>query len=275
MPRPNTTLESFVAGTNEASLRICALKDRSMNKKCRRCSQVKVIAEFVDDSGARNPRGRYCAPCHLEREKEWHEHAREEEQAKVPKLKIIYGKYWKHYALPHDFSFTLREERDFCPYCGDSLPSQNLGLDNPSDPFRGRPHIDHMDPLCSGGENSTRNTVYICDKCNYKKGELLFLNWLRMLKPHYRKLARQIYRQKHGQQPEDFTQGDRVPRTDGLSAELDLDECELREMYPEPIVDSPPSSKQSIIELSLGDLRANLEFKELFSGLRTKEKKKR
>ena len=79
MPRPNTTLGSFVAGTNEASLRIFALKDRSMNKKkkCRRCSRTKVIAEFIEViRGARNPRGHYCAPCHLEEEKEWHERAR-------------------------------------------------------------------------------------------------------------------------------------------------------------------------------------------------------
>src|SRR5258705_13671744 len=112
-----------------------------MNKKkqCRRCSQLKVIAEFVDDSGTRNSRGRYCGPCHLDRVKECREHARSEEQAKLPKLQIIYGKYWKHYALPHDFSFTLRDERDFCPYCGDPLPSSYANGSNPSDPFRGRP----------------------------------------------------------------------------------------------------------------------------------------
>jgi hypothetical protein len=270
------TLETFVAGVNEASLKIFVLKDRSMNnkKKCRRCSQVKVIAEFVDDSGARNPRGRYCSPCHLKREKEWRERAWADERAKLPKFKIMYCKYWKHYALPHDFSFSLREERDFCPYCGDSRPSKNSGANNPSDMFRGRPHIDHMDPLSSGGENSIRNTLYICDKCNYKKGKVLFLTWLKVLTPHYRKLARRVYRQKHGHHPEDFLEGDRLPRTDGISAELELDERDLMEMYPEPIVDGPPSGKQTVVEVSLVDWRGNLKIKDLRSGLRTNEKKK-
>jgi hypothetical protein len=107
-----------------------------------------------------------------------------------------------------------------------------------------------MDPLEVGGEDSIRNVVFCCSSCNIKKGSKPFLIWLKQLKPKYRKLVREIYTAKHGHQPEKFKKGPPFPRTNGLSYELTLDEAELRDMYPEPIVDGPPK-KDFTINISL------------------------
>ena len=234
-------------------------------KKCRRCGITKPPSEFVDATGEENPRGHYCKLCHAEIARECRDTALEEEKAKIPKLKIIYGEYWKHWAFPHDFEATLHEERNFCPYCGKPLPPQYMSKRQAVGPFRGRAHLDHMDPLSKGGEDSIRNVVYVCDRCNNDKLKLLFTEWLKKLLPEFRELARNIYVQKHGHEPEQFEAGDPVPRTDGLTAELFLDEQELKEMYPRPIFDGPPSNKIDIkIEASLSDLLDISEIRNLF-----------
>lgn len=117
----------------------------SDTKKCYRCNKIQQISTFVDTTGSANPRGQYCVSCHHERLKEQLNKALAEERDKIPKLKIMYGKYWEHYAWPNDFATTLYTEREFCPYCGGKLTD--------------RAHIDHMDPLARGDENSIRNTV--------------------------------------------------------------------------------------------------------------------
>lgn len=157
-----------------------------------------------------------------------------EEKLCISKLKIIYGKYWKHYALPHQFATTLFHERDFCPYCGVKLDENS--------------HIDHMDPLELGGEESIKNAVFCCSSCNIKKGAKPFLLWLKNLKPKYRKIAREIYTAKHGNPPEKFRKGTQTQRSGAgcLDYELLLDEDELKEMYPEPIVDGPPEKEFNI-----------------------------
>jgi hypothetical protein len=99
-------------------------------KFCPHCNQIKSISQFVDTSGTKNPLGKYCAKCHEEREKKLLREALKEEKSYIPKLKIIYGKYWKHYTLPHDFERTLFHERDFCPYCGVKLERQSYNKKN-------------------------------------------------------------------------------------------------------------------------------------------------
>ena len=183
-------------------------------KVCPRCNNIKLIEHFVDVSGKQNPRGKYCQSCLTEMWKEDLQRALEIEASHIPKLKIMYGKYWKHYALPHDFGATLHQERDFCPYCGDKFIEA---------------YVDHMDPLQLGGEDSIRNAVFCCPPCNAKKGSKLFLTWLKELKPKYRKVARDIYIDKHDHPPEDFKSGEPTERSDGLSYELTLDEDELPE----------------------------------------------
>lgn len=237
----------------------------SNHKKCRRCKNVRPKSDFVDTSGLENPRGHYCKSCHIERMKEWYDEALAEERSKIPKLKIIYGKYWENYAWPNDFSLTLYEERDFCPYCGESLPPQYLAENESTVPFRGRAHIDHMDPLSKGGEDSIRNAVYVCDKCNYEKGDIPFSEWMKKLNTKYRRLALEIYTKKHGHTPDEFEIGEPTPRAGGVNAELLLDEGELKKDYPRPIVDGPPSNEPITIEISLEGVMSEPEIKELLS----------
>lgn len=208
-------------------------------KICRRCKRQLPIEQFVDTSGTRNQRGRYCQSCHLERVKEWRQAALAEENSHIPKLKIVYGKYWRHYAEPEDFYTTLQNERDFCPYCGTKFDQVTPTK------FNDAPcHLDHMDPLHIGGEHSIRNVVFCCGPCNIKKGRLSFQKWLEKLKPKFQKIARDIYIKKHDHPPEKFQEGCNMGRG---SHELEFATCfteeELRKKYPKPIVDAPPSNQ--------------------------------
>jgi len=216
-------------------------------KKCRRCGELRKRTEFLDWTGKQNPRGYYCIYCHKEKEREQLENRRKYHESLVRKYKIMYGEFWQHYAVPHDFEDELYDERDFCPYCGNLLPPKYVPDSDQKNPFWGRAQIDHMDPLSKGGEDSIRNAVYVCDRCNYEKGSSLFLNWLKRLEPKYRKLAIEIYSRKHGHKPEDFKPGNAVSRADGVYYELLYDEDELKRMYPTPKVDGPP--KEIVIEI--------------------------
>lgn len=155
---------------------------------CRRCNKVLPTENFVDTSGSKNPKGHYCNSCYVERIEEWRQAALAEEMSYIQKLKIAYGEYWRHYALPEDFYNTLLNERDCCPYCGVKFGEVETTKFIES-PF----HIDHMDPLYRGGEHSIRNAMICCGPCNIKKGRLRFQRWLEKLKPEYRKLSREIY----------------------------------------------------------------------------------
>jgi len=223
----------------------------SKTKKCRRCGEIKLKDLFVDVSGIKNPRGGYCLECHLIRDKELKEKAKEENKSKLRKLKIIYGKWWRHYCLPLEFSDDLYSERDYCPYCGNQLPPHYLGNHPELGTFRGRAHLDHMDPLELGGEDSIRNVVYVCDKCNYKKGKQPFTKWIKKLNPKYSEISRKIYESKHGHAPENFVSGDPNERCDGIAGELCIDEDELRKMYPAPMVSGPPENTSFSITMSV------------------------
>ena len=38
-------------------------------------------------------------------------------------------------------------------------------------------HVDHVVPLCKGGDNSKENLVIACPKCNLSKGGKLLSEW--------------------------------------------------------------------------------------------------
>jgi hypothetical protein len=162
------------------------------------------------------------------------------ERAKVPKLQIVFGNWWPYYAPPGEFTYTLYRARDFCPYCGGSLGPLYVPKAESSEPFKGRAHLDHMDPLAHGGEDSIRNTLYVCDDCNMAKRFRPFVEWLDFLKPDYQALAHQLYTEKHGSTPESFIRSIKLTRSAGRLAELLLDESVLRHLYPRPIVTGPP-----------------------------------
>lgn len=97
-----------------------------------------------------------------------------------------------------------------------------------------------MDPLSRGGEDSIRNAVYVCEPCNLAKRNRLFVAWLSMLKPEFSASARQLYLDKHGEQPEAFKPANKQPRLLWPRIELELDESVLRKLFPNPIVAGPP-----------------------------------
>jgi hypothetical protein len=60
-------------------------------------------------------------------------------------------------------------------------------------------------------------------------------------------LARQIYREKHEHEPEEFVPGEPEWRMDGIGVELDADEEALRKEYPTALF--PGSPRDYLIKL--------------------------
>lgn len=140
-------------------------------KACPNCKLIKSIDEFVTIYGVKNPRGKYCQACF---EMHQREHA-----------------------------ISLMEGRDFCLYCGSRI-EKAYDWTPEGNSERTYLHLDHMDPVSLGGEDSQTNTVYCCVSCNLKKGNKLYSDWLKELKPECREISRKIYIQKHGREPEGF-----------------------------------------------------------------------
>lgn len=202
---------------------------------------------FVTTLGEESNSGRYCLPCHLEREEKQKQAQLQERKELIEKLQIVYGQYWRHYAAPEDFIDILQKERDFCPYCGTNFEDVNPCKFNDISM-----HLDHMDSLHKGGEHSIRNTIYCCGPCNIKKGRRSFMKWLEKLESEYQKLAREIYIEKHGHLPEDFVEGcnwGRVSRDTELIPFRSLGD--VRSSYPTPIVDGPPSNQSNVITIDI------------------------
>ncbi|HQR78513.1 MAG TPA: HNH endonuclease signature motif containing protein [Burkholderiaceae bacterium] len=162
------------------------------------------------------------------------------EQAKVRKLQIIFGPWWRHYAVPYEMRWTLWAEREFCPYCSNPLGAPPLP--STEEEVERSAHIDHMDPLSRGGEESIRNAVYVCATCNMAKGRRLFSDWLARLPEANRTQARAIYIDKHGNPPEAFRPGRSLPRQPVGRLELGLAESVLKKLFPKPVVIGPPRS---------------------------------
>ncbi|MBI1174046.1 MAG: hypothetical protein GC139_02130 [Sideroxydans sp.] len=163
-----------------------------------------------------------------------------DEAAKMSKLEIIFGPWWRHYAVPYEFPTTLYLERNACPYCGQPLgilpafaPGSSIGQAETA-------QLDHMDPISKGGEDSIRNAVYVCRSCNSAKGNRLFVEWLKRLREDLAAGAYRIYVEKHGHPPETFIQHRRQARLTLPRLELSLEEGVLRHLFPKPIVAGPP-----------------------------------
>jgi len=112
--------------------------------------------------------------------------------------------------------------RESCLYCG-IVVSKARDYDESGEVTKTYLHMDHMDPVSRGGydpstydldledftENTLRNVVYCCSDCNLRKNDLLFVEWPKLIPTENRQLARDIYRERNGIEPEDF-----VPRDD-------------------------------------------------------------
>lgn len=167
------------------------------------------------------------------------QHRLEAEQQTIRKLKILYGKWWPHYTLPLELKWTLYAEHETCPYCSRPLEmASGLGAFGQEEAAR---HIDHMDPLSRGGEESFRNAICACAKCNMAKGKQLFSDWLAALPEPTRTVVRAIYVEKLGRTPEQFQPGPKQLRLVQARLELAFDEQVLRALYPKPVVKGPPN----------------------------------
>ncbi len=165
----------------------------------------------------------------------------EVEHQKVPKLQIIFGVWWKHYVPPVEFAYTLYRENDFCPYCAGSLGPFYRPQSEDAPESSMSAHLEHMDPLALGGEDSIRNALYVCASCNLKKRSRPFVVWLAMLPPAQATRARFIYIDKHGHSPEEFKPSQKTERSLDLMRALVFDEAVLKKLFPKPIVSGPPA----------------------------------
>lgn len=164
------------------------------------------------------------------------------EEVVIRKLQILFGGLWRYYAFPHELKWTLYTERDVCPYCAEPLQIvADLGAQGLEDTLV---HIDHMDPLSQGGEESFRNAICVCAACNISKGRKLFANWLTTLTESNQEVAREIYKQRLGRTPEEFQPGPKQARQTLMRLELGFDEAVLRKLYPTPVVWGTPKRPQ-------------------------------
>lgn len=160
------------------------------------------------------------------------------EQGKARKLQILFGGWWRHYAVPYEFPATLYVERPDCPYCGG--PLGGLAAITCVAPDVPSAHLDHMDPLSRGGEDSIRNALYVCGDCNLAKGRRRFADWLSKLEADRQSRVRALYEEKHGHAVETFEPGPAQARLMLPRLELALDEAVLARLFPKPIVTRPP-----------------------------------
>ena len=205
---------------------------KKLSKQCPECKKILPKDLFVDSQGNKNPRGKYCIDC---REKKDHE-SREKhfngllyaEIEYMKKYQIMYGDTWEKKAAPNNFFLTLFMEIDSCPYCGKRFKTDKDSKDYFT--IRDKYHVDHMNPLNLGGEDSLLNAVCVCKTCNLKKSYQSFDVWLKTLSPQQQSIAEKIYIEKLGYSPMQFVSSDPTPRSSGLRYELALDIEDLIEM---------------------------------------------
>lgn len=171
-------------------------------KECKRCKKVQSIELFVNLAGEYTSRGKYCVDCYIKLEIYGLKERLNEEIKRAILLYDYCGGEWDKHCLPCWMREHLLNERDICIYCGEKFKldeSGNLCINR-----------DHMDPIMYGGEDSIRNVVYVCTKCNIRKGDMLFAEWLKKLKPGNKDRAHKIYIQRHGYRPEQYVAGEKT-----------------------------------------------------------------
>ena len=137
------------------------------NKLCKHCNQLQSVEEFVNASGFRNPRGSKCYTCYIS-------------------------------GIKKSIS-ELLEGRNTCIYCDLEIPPPPAGK-----PFWHYLERDHMDPKARGGWDHPDNLIWCCSKCNQRKRDAIFIDWLNSIPSACKESARQAYIKKHCYQPEDF-----------------------------------------------------------------------
>lgn len=65
----------------------------------------------------------------------------------------------KQYDIPNIDNLIKESLGKKCPYCGEEITTENMGLD-------------HKTPTSRGGSNNPENIHLTCQKCNKRKGEM-------------------------------------------------------------------------------------------------------
>ena len=205
-------------------------------RTCRDCRSEFPRELATNSNGMRSLRGFYCSACGERRSRQDAALLLQREINITRNLWTAYRGWWKHFTPPRAWAALLRTESDNCPYCGCVL------TDDPPPRTPTTAVIDHMDPLSLGGEDSLRNAVVCCNRCNGLKKNKPFTRWLAELPEPLQEHSRVLYIYKHEHQPEAFESGPFEFRTEGVPMFLEFDERqfkkELRGML--PLVDGPP-----------------------------------
>lgn len=206
-------------------------------RTCRDCKSEYPRELATGSNGESSLRGFYCPSCGSRRAREYEELLQQRKINVIRNLWDAYGGWWKHFTPARGWATLLRTESESCPYCGCFL------TDEPPPRAPSTAVIDHMDPISLGGEDSLRNAVYCCNRCNGIKKNKSFNSWLTELSKPFQEHSRALYVFKHEHQPEDFEAGPFENRGEGIPMFLELDERqfkqELRGML--PLVDGPPA----------------------------------
>lgn len=80
---------------------------------------------------------------------------------------------------------AVLSERSCCLYCGKGITEASAS-------------IDHMNPISKGGAHSVHNLVACCLRCNKRKHDKPFAEWVSTLPVMYRIRAQRVYTRKQG-----------------------------------------------------------------------------
>ncbi len=191
-------------------------------KKCGQCKKLLPSDIFVNWSSEYTAQGKYCRDCHIKMAIDKHYNELNES---ILILKILFETYnydWDKVCLPCWLESQIIYESDYCIYCGNEFSYDNYG--------RLKANIDHMNPAALGGEDSVRNVIYVCSKCNVKKGSLNFTDWLNKLDPDNKRKAKEKYLMKHGYEPENYIPGESTSYVLHQGTSMFFDKSILREI---------------------------------------------
>ena len=161
-------------------------------KTCSKCKIEKEYEDFRKDSSRKDGLCPQCKDCKKETDSKYYKENRDKkiQQSKEYKIeKGTYGVYNRDCYLKQkekgkkrardlnrrqslsnyrkitadDINYLLKEAEYKCKYCGIDC--------------REKYHVDHILPICKGGNNDIGNLAISCPSCNYSKGGKLLDEW--------------------------------------------------------------------------------------------------
>ena len=140
--------------------------------------------------------------------KKWNEENREKikQTAKIYRhsnrgvCRITYSNRQNRLTLQRDNSMTkeivaeLFQKAKLCPYCGIKMLEKSATKGELKS-------LDHLIPISKGGLHAVHNVVICCHRCNTKKNNKSFPEWLDRLEEPYRTKAEKLYTKQYGVSP--------------------------------------------------------------------------